>query len=107
MRPKRSSIDQIEAEDRRGETRRRVLKHARVVFNGRVSTIDVTVRDISMGGCRIRLHHALRLPSTFMVVFPSGGVERPAILMWQNGREAGVKFADDDPPEAFSRMLPG
>ncbi len=106
MRPETISKRHSDNAERRGERRRRVLKGARIVFNNRFSLLDASVRDISRSGCRIRLNHPLKLPSTFLVAFPGTGVERPAILIWQNGQEAGVKFADKEPPEAFLRLLP-
>ena len=107
MNPAKSVAAQAEAENRRSERRRRVLKEARTILNGRFSVIDAMARDISPRGCRLRMHHSIDLPRDFMVGFPSVGVERPAMLVWQKGREAGVKFLDPEPSEAFLRLLPG
>ena len=94
-------------ENRRREHRRRVLKEARIILNGGFSIIDAMVRDVSPSGCRLRLHHTIRLPQDFQVSFPSIGVERPARLVWQRGRDAGVRFLDPQAPEAFMRLIPG
>ncbi len=106
MQPARFFPRPHEPENRRSERRRRVLKEARIILNGRFSVIDAMARDISLRGCRLRLHHSIDLPRDFLVAFPSVGVERPAMLVWQKGRDAGVKFLDPEPPEAFRRLLP-
>jgi two-component system cell cycle response regulator len=106
MQPARIVSDQNEWENRRSERRRRVLKEARIILNGRFSVIDCMARDLSGKGCRLRLHHAIDLPRGFLVAFPSVGVERPAMLVWQKGRDVGVKFLDAEPPAAFTRLLP-
>ena len=105
MQPARYFPRQDDSENRRSERRRRVLKEARVILNGRFSVIDAMARDISRRGCRLRLHHAFRLPPDFLIAFPSVGAERPAMLVWQKGREAGVKFLDPEPPAPFLRLL--
>ena len=93
--------------DKRRHPRRRVLKQARIIFNNRFSVVDCTVRDLSLSGCRIRLHAPLPLPRAFIVAFPLLQVERPARLVWQKELEAGVEFLDPPPP-AYTRvaMLP-
>ena len=106
MQPVRFFPRQDDGQNRRSERRRRVLKEARVILNGRFSVIDATARDISRRGCRLRLHHTIDLPRDFLVAFPSVGVERPAMLVWQKGRDCGVKFLDPQPPAAFLRLIP-
>ncbi len=105
MRPQTTANHRGEIRNRRREVRRRVLKEARIILNDRFSVIDTSVRDISVKGCRLHMHHAIQLPTDFTVAFPSIGVERPGLLIWQRGNEAGVKFIDP-PPEAFLRLLP-
>ena len=99
------AMPKADARNRRREVRRRVLKEARIILNDRFSVIDATVRDLSVKGCRLRLHHAMRLPADFIVAFPTAGTKRQALLVWQRGNEAGARFIDP-PPEEFLRLLP-
>jgi hypothetical protein len=92
--------------DKRRFPRRRVLKQGRIILNNRFSVIDCMVRDISLGGCRIRLYAKFALPLHFILAFPALGVEREVALVWQNERDAGVRFLDETPP-AFARLVPG
>ena len=105
MRPHTIVNHRADARNRRREVRRRVLKEARIILNDRFSVIDASVRDISVKGCRLRIHHVIQLPADFTVAFPSVGTERHGLLIWQRGNEAGVKFIDP-PPEEFLRLLP-
>ncbi|HFB98289.1 MAG TPA: hypothetical protein ENJ62_04040 [Bryobacterales bacterium] len=80
-----------------------MLKQGRIIFNNRYSVIDCLVRDVSVGGCRLRLHTTLTLPPRFVLGFPALGVERQVQLIWQKDRDAGVAFLDPAPP-AFVRL---
>ena len=105
MRPHNTIARRADAQNRRREVRRRVLKEARIILNDRFSVIDAAVRDLSVKGCRLRLHHVITLPADFIVAFPTVGTERQGLLVWQRGNEAGVRFIDP-PPEEFLRLLP-
>ncbi len=95
----------VQAYEKRRHPRRRVLKQGRIILNNRFSIIDCTVRDVSLGGCRIRLFAEFLLPKSFILAFPALELERQVELAWQNGKEAGVRFLDETPP-AFMRLVP-
>ncbi len=96
----------VQVHEQRRHPRRRVLKQGRIILNNRFSVLDCTVRDISLGGCRIRLFAKFALPERFILAFPALGAERQAALVWQHGRDAGVRFLDETPP-VFMRLVPG
>lgn len=77
-------------EDRRAQHRRRVLKPARLVFHGRLSVMDVVVRDSSDGGLRIRAGEFQKLPETCEVQLKDEKLARTVRLVWRNGNEGGL-----------------
>ncbi len=81
-------------QERRAHRRMRVLQRALIVFNNRLSTIECRVRDISDGGCRLRMGAPLTLPDRFIVHFVKTREERLAELTWRSDNELGVRFID-------------
>ena len=84
------------AEKRRSPRARR-LRRARCVFNSGSSSIDVTVRDVSVEGARITGDGLIGLPSEFTLLFLNGmggHSARHARLVWARGADAGVEFVD-------------
>jgi hypothetical protein len=57
--------------ERRGNTRSRVLKGAKL-FLGNSSTIDCVVRDVTNSGARIHLPDTVGLPEVFDLTFDGG-----------------------------------
>lgn len=80
--------------NRRGGNRRRVLKGAKVVFNDNKSILDVTIRDLSETGARVKLD-----PSAVLATLPEGEITLmrgkmgyPAWIMWARNGELGLRF---------------
>ena len=79
--------------NRREQSRRTVLKSARIVFNERKSTMDCRIRDMSEEGARIDLMTQQLLPHEYelqMAVVPS----RRGGLCWWRGTFIGVRFLE-------------
>lgn len=97
--------------NRRGGNRRRVLKGAKIVFNDNKSVLDVTIRDLSETGARVKLD-----PSAVMAALPEGeitlkrgNVGLSAWIMWARNQELGLRFVEGAvmDVEHFLRDAPG
>ena len=84
--------------DRRGASRRRVLKGGIILFNDRYSTLSCTVRDLSPSGARLRVDSSVTAPDTFILVIELDGFEADCVVVNRSGKEVGVKFVS--PPRA-------
>jgi hypothetical protein len=75
----------------------RTLKGARVEFEGS-RTFDVTIRDMSEGGVKLKLGSPFALPKAFTLVIhnPNTGIaeKRSCELRWQRGDQAGAQFTN-------------
>lgn len=63
-----SEPDPDGAERRKAMPRRRVLKGARIVFNGNKSTLDCTVRNLTEAGALLTLPSVLGVPDKFVLL---------------------------------------
>ncbi len=83
-----------EAESPRQSPRQRTLKGARIVCAG--STFDVTIRDLSESGVKLKLGSAFAVPPMFELVIlnPNTGVteKRDCETRWQRGEQVGAQF---------------
>lgn len=93
------------ADNPRAEPRQRVIKSAKLVFNGGV--IDCVVLDISAKGARVLLPMPTPLPE-HVALHLSGGVIYNARRRWERGQEVGFEF--EGPPSlnviAATRAMP-
>ena len=79
-------------DDRRGATRRRVLKAGIVAFNGRHSTMPCVVRDLSDTGARLLVTSSIGVPDTFELIIELDGIEANCEVVTRTAREVRVKF---------------
>lgn len=77
--------------NRREQTRRAVIKGARIIFNGRKSTLDCRVRDLTADGARLELSTQQLLPHEFDLHLADDPVRRCG-LRWARGTMVGVQF---------------
>ncbi len=77
--------------DRRAETRAKTRLRDGVVAERRV-LVDCRIRDKSKTGARLRLEADRPLPKTFVLTDPASRAKYTATLIWQIGREAGVRL---------------
>jgi len=80
--------------ERRRSPRQRTLLGGVVAFNGRRSTLDCTIRNLSDHGALMILSDAVALPEAFDIEIPSRQRQYPARLKWRNGNRIGIAFAD-------------
>ena len=76
-------------------------KHRRIAVSQHVALVGADgspiavamLRDISVGGARIRFEQRSEVPAAFMLQVPRGGkVQRPCQVVWQSEAEMGVQF---------------
>jgi hypothetical protein len=93
------------ADNQRVEPRKRVLKGAKLVFNGGV--IDCTVLDISAKGALVLLPAPMPLPEQ-VALHLSGGVIYNARRRWGRGQDVGFEFEEGPSLSAVAaaRALP-
>ena len=80
-------------EARRSERVRSLLR-ARILFNNGASTIDCTIKNISIHGAKIEIAHSLSVPSEFDLEVPQRGRTYRAKMMWRAAASIGVEFVD-------------
>ena len=79
-------------ENNRSAERKRVLKGARILFNGHNSTIDVAISDLSQSGCRLKLESMVAVPEHFDLHVRMDDQIYPARVVWRKVNELGVEF---------------
>lgn len=72
--------------------RRRVLKAGQILFNGRSSTMDCTVRWLSKGGAGLDVSVAAGFPKLFYLLIRSEGFEKPCRVVSHRERQVEVAF---------------
>ena len=77
--------------EHRQAIRMRRLKDARLVFNGRNSVMNCTVRNASEQGAKLLMAEPYMVPAEFELTI-SGTDPRLARKIWFRGGEMGVKF---------------
>lgn len=78
--------------ERRRFLRMRRLLSARICFNGRWSTMDCVVRNMSDGGAMLEFPGSVMLPHGFDLEIAERESSYKASLCWQDGKRAGVAF---------------
>jgi hypothetical protein len=81
--------------ERRNDSRSRSFLGAKIIFNGRNSTIDCLIRNISQTGARLFLSGNIVIPDEFELQVPKQGRSFQARLAWRRGDEFGVQFVRD------------
>jgi hypothetical protein len=77
--------------NRRRDMRRTVIKGAQIIFNGRKSTLNCRVRDLTADGARLDLSTQQLLPHEFELQL-AGDPARRCSLRWARGTMVGVRF---------------
>lgn len=80
------------AVERRGESRRRSLLRASVVFGGGYSSMDCTVRDLTSKGARLKFSGPVLTPPIFELRLLDRGDRRNAHKVWVRDGEMGLAF---------------
>ncbi len=80
-----------EESERRGTSRHRTLKGAKIVLPGHRSLLDCQVRDLSDSGARLRIASTVGVPDSFDLAV-SGAPTRHCRVAWRTLEELGVSF---------------
>ena len=81
------------APEHRRERRMRVLKMARIVFNGGYSVYDCRVKNLSESGALLEMASLLGIPNRFEIALdPTATSRRLCTVMWRTDRLMGVAF---------------
>ncbi len=78
--------------DRRQSPRFKTYKAAQVVFNGRWSTLDCLVRNLSDQGACLEISSTTGIPATFSMSFKVEKSEQTCSLIWRSKDHLGVAF---------------
>jgi len=78
--------------EKRKTQRTRVLKSAVISFHELGTTIDCTVRDLSMTGACLRAASPAGIPNEFNLVVDRDRVLRRCRVAWRGVDRIGVKF---------------
>ena len=81
--------------DHRRHPRHRVLKEGKIISSITHATVDVTIRDLSVGGARVQIPENTDFPEPFSLLVTSEAILYPAIAKWRNGEMMGVAFVDE------------
>ena len=76
----------------RREHRTRVLKMARIIFNGGYSVYDCRVRNVSDSGAMLEMTSMVGIPTRFEIAFDGASPRRQCTIMWRTDRLMGVAF---------------
>jgi hypothetical protein len=77
--------------NRRIQSRRKMLKSAKIVFNKKQSVLDCFVRDLSDTGARLSVGDMMAIPKRFTLTFHDGTSYECERVRAQ-GQELGVRF---------------
>jgi two-component system cell cycle response regulator len=84
--------------ERRKHPRIAVVQPATLLRDDGSPIADCVLRDISVGGARLRIEAVAQVPRTFNLQVPRGGkVQRHCELVWQADSEMGVRFLSGGP----------
>lgn len=76
-----------------GNNRRRVLKAGQILFNGRCSTMNCTVRSQSSEGAGLDVSNSSGVPSTFDLVIRSDNFDKACRVVSRTERHIDVRFS--------------
>src|SRR3989304_2702125 len=91
-------------EHQRKAVRQKSFLRGMIYFNNRRSSFDCLIRDITPEGARLVFSSAVTTPDVIELHVPHKEQTLSARVMWRNGEEIGVSFAQaattDQPAEA-------
>jgi hypothetical protein len=93
------TFDPAPAENRRGESRRRVLLAGKIVQGAGAFSSDCGIRDLTEDGARIRLPAPVPVGEDFYLLEMRNGRAYHAEVRWRSDSEIGVSFRRPDPVE--------
>ena len=97
--------------EKRTSTRHRALKAGRVVYGNLSMTMDVTIRDTSEGGARLKVDATANMPGEFYFVVVADQLVARARVVWRSPKEIGIQYLEpmrnlrDHPDPRVARMM--
>ena len=79
-------------EEKREIRRTRVLKGAKIMFDGHAATIDCTVRNLTTIGACLNVASPVGIPETFDLSLDGGRTLRTCRVAWWKADKIGVAF---------------
>lgn len=83
--------------ERRKLPRHKSFLQGRVYYNGRRSSVDCIVRDITDAGARLKFADSPAIPEVFELHIPNKLESFRAHVIWNHGSELGVMFEAAEP----------
>ena len=80
----------LAVEEKRVESRRRVLKSGKIVFAHGACLLDCTIRNISEKGAMLQIDNSVAVPDEFQLYEPSGMVLHDVWVVRRASRFIGV-----------------
>ena len=77
--------------ERRADPRRRVLLKGKIVYLHNAFSADCTIRELSVGGARIRVAADAISADPFLIVVKNAVVHQ-STTVWHEGDQAGLRF---------------
>lgn len=77
-------------DERRDQTRHRVLKAGTIEFGG--GAIDCTIRNYSKAGAALDVTSPVGIPDHFTLFVQADGTHLPCHIVWRKEKRIGVKF---------------
>jgi hypothetical protein len=80
--------------EKRRHVRQKLVRAAKLVYHNGTCALDCEIRDISVGGCRIRLASPVLLPRFLDLHIQGDALVRNCEIRWRSPKEFGVLFLD-------------
>lgn len=80
--------------ERRKNFRSRTFLGGSIAFNGRNSTVDCLVRNLSPEGAKVSLQNTVAIPHEFDLTINQRESTIRARMIWRRAEEAGLAFCD-------------
>lgn len=88
---RRPAADELRSEDRRRHPRQRVLRRGLIHLLGKQSTMNCTVRNLSVDGMGLRLEAPCAVPEVFDLEVMGSGTRKRVRVRWQLATDIGVE----------------
>ncbi|MET0532005.1 MAG: PilZ domain-containing protein [Microvirga sp.] len=76
----------------RSAARTSAVFRGRIIINGRSSTLECAVQDLSSSGAKLAFASPEGIPFEFDLEIPTKGSRQRARLVWRQGSICGVRF---------------
>ena len=77
---------------KRSRTRQRTLRSGKIIYNNQTCVMDCQIRDMSEGGCRVRVANTANLPRHFDIQITGRRERQLCEVKWRSPQELGVQF---------------